>query len=233
VDRVESLSMLQTMLSMLAHDLRSPLAAAITNLGFIEAVVPRWSADATDALADARLSCKSLEHLIANLDVLASIGQKRRTEEVSLLAIARSTVARFEPQARSSVVSFDVRGAEPLPDVVAAPALVERALDNLVVDALQHAPARSVVRVSVERRGDLGAIAVSDDGPVVPEELRAVVLTARGQAEHKKRIDARYGRGLALYCAAEAAMSAGAEVVVGERGGHSVLLLLAPFTAGR
>jgi hypothetical protein len=74
---------------------------------------------------------------------------------------------------------------------------------------------------------------VSDDGPVVPEDLRAAVLTADGQAAHKKRIESRYGRGLALFCAAEAAISAGAEVVVGERDGRSILLLLAPLTAAR
>ena len=192
------------------------------------------SADqAADALADAQVSCKGLEHLIANLDVLANVGQRRKTEEASLLGMARSCVSRFETQARSSALSFEVRAAEPLPDVVVAPMPFERALDNLVVDALQHAPARSVVRLSVQRHGDRAAIAVSDDGPVVPEELRAAVLTADGQAAHKKRIESRYGRGLALFCAAEAARCAGAEVVVGERGGRSVLLLLAPLTAAR
>jgi signal transduction histidine kinase len=184
-------------------------------------------------LVDAQVSCKGLEHLIANLDILAGVGQKKKTEEVNLLGIARSSVSRFETQARSSALSFEVDAAEPLPDVVVAPMPFERALDNLVVDALQHAPARSIVRVSAERHGDRAAIAVSDDGPVVPEDLRAAVLTADGQAAHKKRIESRYGRGLALFCAAEAAISAGAEVVVGERDGRSILLLLAPLTAAR
>jgi signal transduction histidine kinase len=218
---------------MLAHDLRSPLAAVMTNLEYLERSSPGWPRESAEALSDAQLSCGALTHLIGNLDVVGGTWTASKASPVALIDIARSSASRFGRHARLSDVSIDVRESAPVPAVLAPPSPLERALDNLVSNAVEHASRGSVVRVSVERHGDSGAIVVADDGPIVPEDLREAVLTAEGQIAYKRRPECRYGRGLALFCAARAAEAAGGRVTVSERGGQSLLLLLMPVTAER
>ena len=220
-------------MSMLAHDMRSPLAAVITNLEYLEGSTPGWPREAAEALRDAQLSCGALAHLIGNLDIVGGAWTSSKASPVALIDIVRSSASRFGRHARLSDVTIDVRESTKLPAVLAPPSPLERALDNLISNALQQASRGSVVRVTVERHGDSGAIAVADDGPIVPEELREAVLTAEGQIAHKRRPECRYARGLALYCAARAAEAGGARVTVTERGGQSLLLLLVPLTAER
>ena len=50
--------------------------------------------------------------------------------------------------------------------------LIERALTNLIDNAMRHAPGESPVLVSVKRDGPLAQILIEDTGPGLPEELR-------------------------------------------------------------
>jgi signal transduction histidine kinase len=59
-----------------------------------------------------------------------------------------------------------------------------RALDNLLVNALQHVPEGGRVHVTAARHADRLRLTVSDDGPGVPQEIQAQIfepfVTARG-----------------------------------------------------
>jgi signal transduction histidine kinase len=59
-----------------------------------------------------------------------------------------------------------------------------RALDNLLINALQHVPAGGRVHVTACQHGDRLRVTVSDDGPGVPQDIRAHMfepfVTARG-----------------------------------------------------
>ena len=50
--------------------------------------------------------------------------------------------------------------------------LIERALTNLIDNALRHAPGAQAVRVSLRREGGQAQILVEDAGPGLPAELR-------------------------------------------------------------
>ena len=64
------------------------------------------------------------------------------------------------------------------------PNLVGRALENLVLNALQHTPAGGLVHVAVARDDEALRLTISDTGPGVAEEVRAHIfepfVTARG-----------------------------------------------------
>jgi signal transduction histidine kinase len=115
------------------------------------------------------------------------------------------------------------------PRLLVDPSFFGRALDNLIANALQYSPHKGKVRIECSSRKDRGFLTVTDDGPSVPVDLREIALMAEGQNVAKQRYEARYGRGLGLYCAAEAARISGADVTIGERGGHSALEISAPL----
>ena len=77
---------------------------------------------------------------------------------------------------------------------------------------------------------DRGILLILDDGPDVPADLRNLAISPEWQGQAKLRYEARYGRGLGLYCASEAARIAGAELTIGNRAGRSTFELSAPLS---
>jgi len=60
---------------------------------------------------------------------------------------------------------------EPGPTVRAEGGRLARVLDNLLENALRHAPRGSAITVTLSRHGDQAEVTVDDDGPGVPAEL--------------------------------------------------------------
>jgi signal transduction histidine kinase len=218
-------------LALLAHDLRNPLAALLTNVNFVRSAVKPGATEFEDALSDSALSCAILAFFIGNLDVLGrsltdSSPPRRPTPARQALTEA---ALRFGPQATLVGVEIETVSGSQAPVLFVDPGFFGRALDNLIANALQYSPPKGKIRIECSARDDRGVLIVTDDGPKVPVELRGTALTAEGQTPAKQRYEARYGRGLGLYCAAEAARIAGAEVVIGESNGRSALQISAPL----
>lgn len=99
-----------------------------------------------------------------------------------------------ETAARPIETALDVEGA---PTVRAERRLFERAVENLVRNALRHA--RSRVRVTVRREGDAVSVAVLDDGPGIAEADRARVLLPFVRLDPaRSRSNGGVGLGLAI-----------------------------------
>jgi signal transduction histidine kinase len=227
-------------LVLLAHDLKNPLAAILTNLGFVRGFVGELEGggevdDAREAVSDAALACEALQRFVGNLELVArDLGAKTRDasrpsgEELpplDLAAIADEVLDRQRASAESRNLSLFLSGggwARGDRD------LAVRAVDNLVANALQHAPARTRISVEVSTTDEEALITVIDQGLAVPERMREDAVTRSGQSRAKGVPEARYGRGLGLFAAAIAARAAGGRLVVGARDGKSTLALALP-----
>jgi K+-sensing histidine kinase KdpD len=222
-------SHLSVLLALLAHDLRNPLSAILTNVNFVKSTMRGPSSDVEEALDDSALSCATLGQVIGNLDVLArSLASASPTRQpLAIRQVAEETATRFRPHGALTRLRIEVGDDAVAPTLFVEPTLFGRALDNLVANAVQYSPADGEIRIECEESGDRGALVVVDEGPVVPAELREQALAANWQNQAKQRYEARYGRGVGLYCAAEAARIAGAQVEIGERGGLSTFVLAA------
>jgi signal transduction histidine kinase len=154
-----------------AHDLRTPLTALH---GHLEALArPNAVADesrrvrlAETALAQSdkvrRLSQQLFE--LATLQATDHVVQRERFRLDELVA---DTVQKFE---LSAPVALD----GPPPGRIELDGdlhLIERALTNLIDNAVRHAPGSSPVRVSVHRSGQVANVLVEDRGPGMPAEL--------------------------------------------------------------
>ena len=164
-----------------AHELRSPLAALITELEVAtsgaEGDLP-WHEAAASALVDARRLVSIVDDLL--LLSRTEAGQPLRQERVDLTAV----VAAFGEPADDLPPAAEV-GGRPVRLVVTAgvdpvmvagdQAAIERAVRNVVDNARQHAS--STVRLSL-LPGSGGAahqIVIADDGPgIAPAELERV-----------------------------------------------------------
>lgn len=184
-----------------SHELRNPLAAVRSRLEVALRDPDRESVAA--ALADT----ERLQGIAADLLLLARLdgGPAPRTEPVDLALLAAEAVAR-RPGPR---VALRLEAPAPVP-AAGDPARLERALANLVDNALRYA--RDEVTVRASSSGDGWALLeVTDDGPGIPEADRDRVF------ERFVRLDADRGRasggtGLGLAIAREIARSHGGDL---------------------
>lgn len=226
-------------LALLSHDLKNPLAAVLTNLGFVASALDDPSAveDAKEAVVDARLACESMQRFVGNLELLArdSVGRSSLppydTTPLDVHALVEDVVDRQREAAAGRRLLVTVKTREPRTYARADRDLSLRALENLVANAVQCAPTGSEIELVVQARlGDAreAEVVVRDDGLIVPADLRETVSTPIGQVLSKGRQDARYSRGLGLYAAFVAARAAGGRVEIGEDEGRSALRLILP-----
>jgi signal transduction histidine kinase len=213
----ENLGTVGSLLALVAHDLRNPLSALHSNVGFLEATLATKDADALDALSDISASCSSLKHIIDNLELVGLTLLVERPSldrmPVSLWELAHDGVQRLQTIAQSYGVRVEFQAErQGAPRVLAHREMVSRALGNLLFNSIQHGGTSDPVLVSLAVEGGQGIVRVSDGGPTVSDALRETAFTADGQLTCKGDPQGRYSRGLGLFSAAVAATLAGATV---------------------
>src|SRR5581483_11717316 len=105
--------------------------------------------------------------------------------------------------------------------------MVERIVDNLLANAARHTPTGSLVSLSVRRNGDGVLIAVEDDGPGVPDDLKERIFEIfdRGRADSA----AVPGTGIGLSLVAQfAALHGGCAWVEDRPGGGASFRVVLP-----
>ena len=203
-----------SLLALLTHDLRNPLSALQSNLGYLASILSRADEDTREAVADGLISCEALAQMIDNMDLLGRfLGGEVESEprSVDIGTIVRSELARAASLAGSHGTRLEPDGSVDavLSRVQADPALLGQLVQNLLRNAIQHAPPGSAVRVGVLHEDGRLVVEVSDDGEAIDPSLRGTVFTARGQVDSKAARTGRYSRGLGLFAAGLAAQAIG------------------------
>jgi two-component system sensor histidine kinase MprB len=144
-----------------SHELRTPLTSLITNL---ELLAERPSDPSVPALVAAALAeAGELRVLISDLVELARDGKASfHIEDVRLDLVAERVAARAAGRAPMLRYELDCR-----PTLVRGdPGALERAIGNLVDNALKWSPPDGRIRISAGG----GTVEVSDDGPGIPAD---------------------------------------------------------------
>ena len=185
------------LLQAVSHDLRTPLASIKASVtGLMEGDVG-FSADDRASLLDAiDTSADRLDRVIGNLLDMSRI-QAGATSVVlvptameEVVAAALSGIA-----APADRVKLDV--SEELPLVRTDPVLLERAVANLVSNAVAWSPPDALVRIEAARIGDNVELRVVDRGPGIPMAERARLFEPF-QRLGDRSSDAGAGLGLAI-----------------------------------
>lgn len=218
-------------LALVTHDLRNPLAALSSNVGFLTMLEGELGTDALEAIDDLQLSIEAMGRIIDSLELVCTELRDVAPPTPLSLSVERLVKAVL-PQAKRAAESHGVRLSVELGPYIRESVRVSevpflRALSALVHNALTVAPARSEVRLLVQ--GEQGKIVfrVEDDGPSLSSKLAEFALSAAGQAHVKTEMHGRYSRGLGLYGVARNAEFSGARLrqVVVDQG--SVLEIVA------
>ena len=192
VDRVRT-----ALLSAVSHDLRTPLASAKAAVGTLRSADLHLSAEDEDELLDtAEGSLDRLSGLVENLLDMSRLQAGALAlvvQEVDLADVVSGAVASLGPPGEPVAIHV----ADDLPEVLADPALLERAVANLVQNALRFSPSGTVPRITASAHGERVEVRVSDSGPGVPEDDRdQIFLPFQRLGDHDNSTGV--GLGLAL-----------------------------------
>ena len=160
--------------SNLSHDLRSPLTATVACLETLDA---RWSGDgsrdADHALVEVALrNTRNAARLVQSLGDLAQLDEpefKLRTEVVDVGELLDDIGLRFAPRAVQQGVTLSVAHADGAEDDAPPFAaldieLFERAIANLVDNALKFCPPGARITLAAANQGERVEVSVSDTG---------------------------------------------------------------------
>jgi two-component system sensor histidine kinase MprB len=203
-----------------SHELRTPLTAARTNVDLLREG-KLSEVEAERALEEASVELGALSKLVADLVELARGAERKlRIEEVQLDDLVAGIVERT--QMRAPQVRFVTALSPTL--VMADPVLLERAVSNLLDNAVKYSPEGAPVEVTV--RG--GEVIVADHGPgIAAEDLPRVfdrfyrAATARSKP----------GSGLGLAIVREAAEAHGGTASAESTAAGARFKLALPTTA--
>jgi signal transduction histidine kinase len=157
-----------------AHDLRTPLTALH---GYLETLHQRGDTvpdDERERYLDAALAqSEKVRRLSQQLFELArpqSTDEILQRERFRLDELVHDTVQKFELSANPRPVALQ----QPAPDRIEVEVdlqLIDRALTNLIDNAIRHGLGGRPVRVSLQRSEQGVEVLVEDDGPGLPAEL--------------------------------------------------------------
>lgn len=231
-------ALLSDVLGILAHDLRNPIAALLSNVGYLNMVGRGLPEDVRETIGDLELSVEALARMMGVLELLAG--------EVSGLSPARppttfgldALLDGVWPSADRAAASHGVRlerGPIDADRLSGSDIAAQAALQALLHNAIMCAPQRSTVRVFTRREGDKLVLAIEDDGPALASKYRGTAFSLRGPVDTKGKLDGRYSRGLGLYVAGREARLASAELNVPElpKGNRFELVFAVASPVGR
>ncbi len=211
----------------LAHEMKSPLAAIRGAAEILEGDPPE--ADRRRFVANIDAQSARLAQMIDKMLALASVEYRQVLENTELLALRElltDAVDTIAPRMAKKQVEFQVDAEPTLPLLRGDRFLLRQAIANLLDNALDFAPAGSIVRIVIERQQAQLVLRVSDQGPGVPDYARERVFE---RFYSLPRPDGARSSGLGLSFVREVAdLHGGSIALVNREGGGAIAELRLP-----
>jgi two-component system phosphate regulon sensor histidine kinase PhoR len=214
----------------ISHELRTPLAAI---RGFAETLLEGALEDPVNSRRFLKIMVAHttrIGNLASDLLTLSEIEAERtpaRVERISAVELAEKALALVAAQAEERGVRTFLNVADDV-YVAGGRARLERALSNLLRNAIDYNSPGGAVRIDVRRVDDTARISVTDDGiGIAPHDLRRIF--ERFYRVDKARSRETGGAGLGLSIVRNTVERAGGSVIVDSQlGKGSVFTLVFP-----
>ncbi|WP_329394530.1 sensor histidine kinase KdpD [Streptomyces melanogenes] len=179
------------LLAAVSHDLRTPLASIKASVTSLRSDDVEWSEDdEAELLAGIEVGADRLTHLIGNLLDMSRLQTGTVTPLIREIDLDEVIPMALGGVPEDSVV-LDI--PEALPMVAVDPGLLERAVANVVENAVKYSPDGERVLVSASAIADRVEVRVADQGPGVPDQAKDRIF-----APFQRYGDAPRGAGVGL-----------------------------------
>jgi heavy metal sensor kinase len=199
------------------HELRTPLAVLLTELE-LASRRPRSSEELMATIAAAHQETQRIAALTDELLFLAATDdddQRVVHDRQRIAPVIAEAVSALDTRAGTKAVKLDV-DVDAAIEAPVAPALLRRAVENLLENALRYAPPGSSVSTRVRRDDGQIVIDVLDEGPGFPAEFLPHAFERFRRADDARARDAG-GTGLGLAIVLAVARAHGGTAVAANR----------------
>jgi signal transduction histidine kinase len=220
--------------AMVTHDLKTPLT---TISGYLELFTDRKRDSLDDeSLVYIQTIEKSLERLRTMVDEFLDLSRLEtgavvlNKEAKDVPPLLEDIVSGFKKATADKEITLELETVMPLPKVSMDRAYVERAVTNLLANAVNYAAARGAILVGAsvmdKGSGRFMEITVADDGPGIPKDEQTKVF----EKFHRVKGTGRSGSGLGLAIVRSVAEAHGGRVELeSEPGKGCVFRMLLPL----
>ena len=181
----------------LAHELRTPVGN-ILGEAQVTLTRPRSSEEYRAALESTVAECERLSLIVDNLLFLARAEAKDRQIERTLIngrAAAEKIAAYYETFAEERGIKIGCDGEG---QILADPVLFDRALGNIVDNALRFTPKGGEIRIGLAQSNGQVQVAISDTGSGIPEKDLPKVFDRFFRSDPARSSSGSTGLGLSL-----------------------------------
>ncbi|MBN1179896.1 MAG: GAF domain-containing protein [Anaerolineae bacterium] len=174
-EEIELARLREDMMHMLVHDLRSPLAVLQGSLDMMEIAIKEGKFD--DVAFMEQLARRGSERMLRLVNELLDISKLEsgevpiRPEAVDPESLLREIATRLSPLAQKEGVTLDMRTPSGLPHLYVDVKFIERALQNLVDNAIKFTSDAGTVELwaDTDPQNDRALLlGVADTGPGIP-----------------------------------------------------------------
>jgi PAS domain S-box-containing protein len=164
------------LLSMIYHDLRSPLANVVSSLDVMETLLPEDGDPSMRSLLNIAIrSTERIQRLtnslldIRRLEMDQPIGSQVSVPPALLVSECVEAVS-LTADSKNQEVTSQIPGD--IPEIWVDVDMIRRVLINLLENAVKYTPPDSNISVGAEQQNDMVLIWVQDDGPGIPPAER-------------------------------------------------------------
>ncbi|GAB3270517.1 sensor histidine kinase [Kineosporia babensis] len=212
-----------------SHELRNPVAVIRAN---VEAVLADESSTPEQRQEATTVVTRATDRMARLLEDLLATARRRsgafEDVDVDLAAVAADAVDEHRVLATERSLVLRER-LVPGPTAYGEPGMLNRAVGNLLSNAIRHAPGGSVVTTAAGSQGGWAWIAVRDEGPGIPESEQERVFDRFVRGANGT---GHVGTGLGLSIARQVVESHGGRLVVfSELGVGSTFVIWLPDRA--
>ncbi len=191
------------MIASISHDLRTPLASL---RGYLEHLSERWpeleDARREEVLEIAMRNTDRVQRMtedLLELSKLESGSVRLQLEDFPIGELVHDLVQRFRPEAKVKGIRLEASVPQNLSYVHADISLMERAIGNLVANALRHTARGGRVAIRVVEESGFVEVRVVDNGEgISAEELPRIFERFYRVAKNREVSDGSTGLGLAI-----------------------------------
>ena len=186
-----------------SHDLRTPLASI---QGYLETIMMKekeLQAEEKSKFLNIILNdTEKLNHMVHELFDLSKFEAKQiqpKREAFLVSELIQDVAMKFREKADRLNITLKAPVVQGLPTVIGDIGLIERALSNLIDNALDYTPQGGQVTISVSKENGSLMVAVQDTGVGIPEKDLAHIFDRFYRGDKKKsRNKSSTGLGLAI-----------------------------------
>ncbi|MCD4685518.1 MAG: GAF domain-containing protein [Anaerolineae bacterium] len=197
--------MRQELSSMIVHDLRNPITSITSSLAMLHDLIEEGETDKAmlhEVVTIAQSSAGYMFNLVQSILDVARLEQNSIVldcESHDLVDAINYAIQSVFSQALGANIELSAQVPDDLPPVWIDAEKIQRVLVNLLDNAVRHTPQHGLVQVRVyyDEAANVVVVCVSDSGPGIPSEARALIFDKFIQLD-QQALRGHKGSGLGL-----------------------------------